>query len=362
MTKICLILKEIKDNNFNNNEEKINFLIFKALLENSYLVDVFCIKNNLEQNYKNANVKIFDKRDFIKNALLIAENLKYDYTFSADFLPTDVVYINKHSAEFVTRNIKTKLNNFLDLLIKNKEFRQQQIKAYRQKINLEKTKIILAPSTILKNDLINHLAVDGQKTYILTPAVNTAKNFKYINQDVFTFGFFAENFFEDNLFLLLKVLKQLNEFKFKVKIFYKNKKHLSFLNTFLTYLNLNSIVEIITDFDNDNPYSEIDCLLSTSKNEPFGLHIMEAMSKGKIVLISSKCGIKDIIEHDNNGFIFDITKNASNNLRKAMQYIIFNKNEFDNLRQKAMYTASAYNFEKFKTELARILEKEKPSN
>ena len=107
----------------------------------------------------------------------------------------------------------------------------------------------------------------------------------------------------------------------------------------------------------ENFYDEIDCLILPSRRETFGLEALEAMSCGKIVVVSSRCGARDIIEPHNNGFIFDITKNPERNLSRVLQYILVNQDDFENLRQKAVYTASVYNFEKFKTELIRILQK-----
>jgi len=135
-----------------------------------------------------------------------------------------------------------------------------------------------------------------------------------------------------------------------------------FLIKYMKLLQVDEKIELLVNRkDLSDFYEEIDCLIIPAEYEAFGLSALEVMSRGKIVLLSSRCGAKDIIEHDNNGFIFDITKNPTRNLTRILKYIITNKNDFENMRQKAIFTASVYNFDKFKTELIRIIEKFLPN-
>ena len=202
------------------------------------------------------------------------------------------------------------------------------------------------------------LGADGQKIYILPPAVDLPKKVKPKLNSVFTFGFVGYDFADKGGYVLLKALAKLKDLDFRVKIIYPHEKISPFIKFYLKCFNLSSKIEFLGQQDNMNSfYDDIDCLLLPSKRETFGLNALEGMSMGKIVVISSRCGVKDIIEPDNNGFIFDITKNPVVNLARIMRYIYVNKDDFDNLRQKAVFTASVYNFEKFKLELARIINK-----
>ena len=52
MAKVCFVQKILKDTDFKNGKEKVDFYILKALVDLGFKVDVFCIKNRLTQNYK----------------------------------------------------------------------------------------------------------------------------------------------------------------------------------------------------------------------------------------------------------------------------------------------------------------------
>ena len=228
-----------------------------------------------------------------------------------------------------------------------KKYKKSQNENKKQTRFAQQYKAILTPSTILKNDLINLLKVDGQKVYIVPPFVDMPDIVTENSNKTFTFGFIGNDFYEKGGFLLLKALKNLTNFDFKLKILTNSSRNI-LLQRYIKSLKLDDKIEFVPHLTGmEEFYSDVDCLIMPSKRESFGLEVLEAMSYGKIVVISSRCGVKDIIEPFNNGFIFDITQKQVRNLEKVLEYILINKDDFDNLRQKAVFTASVYNFEKF---------------
>ncbi len=358
MVKICFIQKELKDKNFLNSGEKINFQILKALCDSSFFIDIYCIKNYLSKKYAIENITELAENNFYEKALALANNADYDLTFGTDLFPADIVYVHKHTAGYLENVVKSKIEALYYAIFKREKYLTSVKILEQQKKYVRKNKIILTPSIILKNDLINTLHADGQNVYILPPSTDVPKKVNINLKDIFTFGFLGNDFMDNGGFILLKALSKINDFNFKLKLVYPCSKIPNFISLYLKHSKLESKVEFIDYPDDMNEfYGSIDCLIVPSKKESFGLPVLEAMSRGKIVIVSSRCGAKDIIEHDNNGLIFDVTKNPVNNLVKILKYILVNKNDFESMRQKAVYTASVYNNEKFSAELIRIINK-----
>lgn len=358
MPKICLIQKVLKDTDFANETEQINFYILKTLAESDFDVDVFCVEDRLEKRLKFKKVLKLDEEYFYQNSFSIANKMDYDLTFATEYFPTNVTYLYEHTKLYNEIFGRNKFVRLFEFLFKNKTFKIKYIETNKQRISALKNDIIFTPSMILKNDLINNYHIDGQKIYILPPAVEVSKNIKLRINEVFAFGFIGVDFIEKGGFLILQAIKELKDFNFKLKIRYKNEQVSKKIQLFLKLYKLEDKVEFVSANEDINDFYEgIDCLICPSKKESFGLSILEAMSRGKIVLVSSRCGAKDIIEPENNGFIFDITNNSVRNLARNLEYILVNKNELEGMQQKAVYTASVYNLERFKTELIRVISK-----
>jgi len=356
MLKICLIQDVLKDSDFSNGGEKVNYQILKALSESDFVVDVFCIKNCLKNDLKLHHITELASENFYHNAVSIANRLNFDLTFATDYLPTDVVYLHQHTRAYRDEIVKNKFVALIEAIFARKQYKKALSETLRQERFAKEYKAILTPSTILKNDLINLLNVDGQNVYILPPSIDIPEHIKIRKQKCFSFGFYSKNFVDKGGIILLKALANLKRYEFKLKL-HSDNAHNKLLMLYLKILKLQNKIEFIKEENIENFYDEIDCLILPSRRETFGLEALEAMSCGKIVVVSSRCGARDIIEPHNNGFIFDITKNPERNLSRVLQYILVNQDDFENLRQKAVYTASVYNFEKFKTELIRILQK-----
>lgn len=73
--------------------------------------------------------------------------------------------------------------------------------------------------------------------------------------------------------------------------------------------------------------------------EGFGLVIIEAMIKGKLVLASNTGGIPEIIEDNVNGFLFETADKKD--LIKNLDYIYENRNDLDEIRKNAVETVKS---------------------
>jgi len=358
MPKICLIQKILKDTDFATEAEQINFHILKTLSESGFDVDVFCVNDNLEKRLKFKKILKLDEEYFYQNSFSIANKMDYDLTFATDYFPTNIAYLYEHTKLYNELIFRNKFVRLFALLFINKPYKIRHIETNKQRLSALKNEIIFTPSMILKNDLINNYHIDGQKIYILPPAIEVPKNIKFSVNDVYTFGFIGFDFIKDGGLLVLQAIKELKDFDFKLKVAYSNDKIPKIVELFLKLHKLEDKVQFISCQNNlVSFYDEIDCLLMPSKKESFGIPVLEVMSRGKIVLVSSRCGAKDVIEPENNGFIFDITNNPVRNMVRNLEYILVNKTELDGMQQKAVYTASVYNFERFKTELIRVINK-----
>ncbi|MDD3593722.1 MAG: glycosyltransferase family 4 protein [Candidatus Gastranaerophilales bacterium] len=361
MTKnIAYINHTFEDNAFSSGGEKVNFQILKALIEN-FEVDIYFVNNKLEGDYNIKNFYQMPEENFLQNALQIANSKNYDATISTNFaIPTDIVYLHEHSRAYREKIVKTPFENLISSIFSAKRHKRSQFEMEAQKELISQYNVILTPSSVLKNDLINLLGADGKNIYILPPCIdNTLENIEPQSEKrVFTFGLIARGFDNKGGYIFLNALGRLKKYnpKFRAKIIYPYEKTGLFLRLYLKLFGLENRVEFIKyQPDMNNFYTNIDCLVMPSKRETFGLGTLEAMSFGKIVVISSRCGAKDIIEHNKNGFVFDITKKPDKNLANVLKDILDKQNDLDNLKMAALYTAKEYNFEKFKSELERII-------
>lgn len=358
MTSVAVINYIFEDENFSSGGEKVNYLLIKTLVENGFDVDVYC-RENRSKNSGNINIIKLSEGHFYQSAIQIVRKKYYDLTLSTNFnMPTDFVYLHEHSRAFREKIVKPPFYALITTIFANKrrKFAMQEMK--KQQELAHKYKIILTPSTILKNDLINLLNVNGENIYILPPAVCEEKSINIENHSPFCFGFVGRGFENKGGFLLLVALSSIKHRHFKLKIIYPREEVPVYFKYYLKIFGLEKKVEFLTfQSDMTDFYNSIDCLLMPSKRETFGLTATEAMNFGKLVVVSSRCGVKDIIDYGKNGFIFDISNHGLKNLKNILNYILDNKGSLDNVKENAYKTAITYDYERFKNEFLHILNK-----
>jgi glycosyltransferase involved in cell wall biosynthesis len=94
-------------------------------------------------------------------------------------------------------------------------------------------------------------------------------------------------------------------------------------------------------------FSQIDAVLLTSKIETFPLTILEAFMQQKVVFSSNFKGVKNLIRHDYNGFIFK--ENEYKKLTNLIVDVISDKNKSDKISKNAynVFKSNFNNMEKF---------------
>lgn len=151
---------------------------------------------------------------------------------------------------------------------------------------------------------------------------------------------------EKGLELIIEALAKIpSELNYQLIIFsdlffYNGSSYLGFINQLISAKNLKDKV-VFKDFttDKNKMYEEIDVLINYSLvAESSSYVILEAMSRGKIVIASNEGGPKEIIKHGENGFLVE-PKNPHLLSERILKCISeFNSENFDLIRANAFST------------------------
>ncbi len=93
-------------------------------------------------------------------------------------------------------------------------------------------------------------------------------------------------------------------------------------------------------------YASSDLMAFPSPNEAFGLVLLEAMASGLVVVAANKCGIPDVVEHGNNGHLYDTV----NQLTAYVEYALGDLNS----KRRARRFAEANPWERVAEQLITI--------
>ncbi len=323
-----------------------------------YIIDIYYKVGNITLNKRPYN--LFP--DFLKNKENYLEKINkenYDLIIASRFglkfpqLSADIYTIHSHSDLY---SQKTKFSVFYNL------FKPKQSRIKNEIYNLikNKDKYFIFCSKQLKDDYCSICELNKAEViypypnFIPLSPLNETDEVKN-KEDVYTFGISALGFQNKGGYLILQsalLLKLLNK-KFKIKIIYKNPA--GFLLSL--FINLAGLSKNVQFYNRQQAMHEffygIDCLVMASQLESFGMTAVEAVSFGLPVIISSQCGVKEIISQNKNitGYIFDY-KHKVWNLFKIMKYVI----EHQDKKSEPVYitTKEIYN-EKFINKVNSVL-------
>ena len=298
-----------------------------TLKDKGYEIDIYCEFANVVSN----KFKVFDNFSINKDKYLAYLNKEnYDFIISSRFglkfseIKADIYTIHSHS-DFYSQ--KKKFGIFYNFL------RPKNKKIQKERIGLKKNKeaYFIFCSNQLKEDYCSLCNI--KKSYVLYPYPNYIPKNKEKNKknDIYTFGISALGFQNKGGFLVLKsafLLKLIGK-KFKLKMIYKEKA--GFLQLILiNLLGLKKYVEFIPKQENMNSfYESIDCLILASKLESFGMVGIEAIAYDLPVIVSSNCGVKELLEENYKNYIFDFSKNKIWSLFIKMKEIMEEKNNIN---------------------------------
>lgn len=235
---------------------------------------------------------------------------------------------------------------------------------YYSKFNKALIQKVFVVSSNLKEDYSRNCNIPKEKIVVVHPGnrfanLSNINKTSYSDSNDFIFGLSATGFSRKGGYIMLRAMRRLSR-KYpnvKCKVIYPGYKKNSFISYLVKLLNLSDKVEFLGhQKDISEFYMSLNSLIMPSKHEAFGLVAVEAMSHKTPVIVSSCSGVTDIITDGENGFIFNVSKNAANNLAEKMEYVMLNYNQLDECIEKAVETARDCTWKNFHNTILDTLE------
>lgn len=265
-------------------------------------------------------------------------------------LTVSLEYMN-HNPILQSQSFRHRLNTepclikFLRKFLSNKKIKKQD-KLFE---NLNPENKYIAVSESIKKDYVKNYKLNPENVYVCHLACEKVYDDmpEIIKNDFITFGCVANNSINKGgvLFLLgLLLLNLLCCRDFRAKIISKNK----ILKSLAKILGLAKKVEFIEPLKNIvDFYKAVDCLVLPSKNEAFGLVVLEEMSCGKPCIVSNTAGVAEIIEDKNNGLIFNRKSLWSFVMSLKTMYKMYKTKTYDTMCNNAFETSKKYTWKNF---------------
>ncbi|HBG48782.1 MAG TPA: hypothetical protein DDW90_04640 [Cyanobacteria bacterium UBA9971] len=379
MKKLAFVINVFREDDFHSGGERVFYELVNRAVESGWVVDLYCSSYLSKQNilkpkinkinfighpkdfkYPDKIEKFYDK---VKNLI---QNESYDHVISENISPPiDIGILQGHSLLHY-RNLSENILSKLLFTLKKHKYINAQKKWIKQGYNK-----IIVPSNTLKDELKENFGINEEKFAVIYPCVDIPPHChcerseaiqqpmvnKWIassqaprNDDIITLGISAPSFSKKggNIFLKALYILKKKGYKFKAKIIYpKAKKNLKLQFLVFKY-GLKDLIEFLPHQENmQNFYNSIDAVVMPSLMETFGLVALEAMINAKPAVVSSFCGASEILQDKENGFIFDMHNNASENLAEKLIYLLENKDKYSELSKNAYETALKYNWQDF---------------
>lgn len=374
MKKLAFVINVFREDDFHSGGERVFYELVNRAVESGYVADLYCSsylsKQNILKPKLNKITFVGHPKDFkcsekiekfYEEVKKLIHNENYDHIITENISPPlDIGILQGHSLLHYRKFSGNILSKLLFTLKKNKF-----IKAQKKWLKHGYSKIIV-PSNTLKNELkLNFGINDDEKLVVIYPGVDIPANqeqmlnkVQHDDNHIITFGISAPSFSKKggNVFLnALSILKK-KGYKFKAKIIYpKVKKNLKLQFQLLNY-GLKDLIEFLPyQQDMQDFYRQIDVVVMPSLMETFGLVALEGMINAKPAVVSSFCGASEIIHDNIDGFIFDMKKNASENLAQKLINLIENKDKYSEFSKNAHETALKYNWQVFCDKFYEVL-------
>lgn len=300
------IINAIHSQNIGGVEEV--FCNYSKMLNLSDIETIIVISGKSDSNIKEANLKNLNKYNkiFPKNKIFYLRNIAQIFDFT-----TLLYIIIRYQAKIIICHSKRilKLAKIAKLLCNIK------IIAVNHGITIKPS--LSADYIININENIANMVVDKgfnpNNNFILHNAIDINKPYykKYLN-DPITIGIYGRIEYRKGFDILIKSLSILQQrgINFKVKIggfdVPKSDYNWQYLRKMAKDLavldNINFVGLVI---DKEQFFSDVDIFCVPSREEPFGMVIIESILHSTIVLASNCEGAKIIINHQDNGFIFN---------------------------------------------------------
>ncbi|MBI5127472.1 glycosyltransferase [Candidatus Roizmanbacteria bacterium] len=110
----------------------------------------------------------------------------------------------------------------------------------------------------------------------------------------------------------------------------------------------------VSDFEFKSIFKNAEAFLFASKDEEFGIAVVEAMGYGLPVIAFKSGGIPEYVENNVNGFLFDSLDHI-NLINKIKDFEKLNKEQLLNMKQEARKTAERFSEENFKKNILNFI-------
>lgn len=206
---------------------------------------------------------------------------------------------------------------------------------YLDKLGVNKDKIVYIPNG-LSSEFFFQKSIKQKNKILFLGRISPIKNLEVLIKSM--------NLIKDKTISLEIVGPAEKEYKIR-------------LESLISQLNLNNIITFSPAiYDLKKKISKIDeasIFVLPSKSEAMPQSLIEAMSRGRIVIASRTMGAQEIIKDNRTGLLFDI--DSSEQLAKAIEFVLDQKNKLtiNKIRENAEKQAKEYFWDK----IIKILEK-----
>lgn len=359
--KIAILLDSIPSMVSSRGAGKHSLNMFVSLAKAGCKVDIYCVNNTNDHNppFIN-NVYLFpqDEKDSLTKEFFKSNG--YDFVLM-DALKecSTLTLMHPHSMIYRQEVVRTPFEKFIKRIFNAHRMVTEEMKAeYIEKMN--NSDDILANSQVAYEDYTKYCKMPPERVHVVHPYIEIEQEFDYKPQPVFIFGMNGTTFSLKGGFVFLKALYYLKRSgcDFKAKIIYPNYDKNMILKFFVFLYGLQKNITFLgIQGDMQDFYGSIDCMVSPSREDTFGLVILEAMASSKIAVISSRCGATDIIKDGENGYVFDFDRKPERALFEKLKYVIDNKDKLRPVYENAYATAKDCSIENHGKIMLEILDK-----
>jgi len=237
--------------------------------------------------------------------------------------------------------------NIIKTFLSAKKIKHQD----KQFQNLPKNNKYIAVSESIKQDYVENYNLKPENVFVCHLATEQVLEdlSEIVKNEKLTFGCVANNSINKGGLLFLMGLGVLNIFNknFKAFVISSKFKKSSAMNFLISILGLKSKVEFVEQqADIKEFYKKIDCLVLPSKNEAFGLVVLEAMAFGKPCIVSSTAGVAEIIDNES-GVIFK--RNSFIDFVKSLDKMVklYKSEKYNEMAKNAFEASKKYTWKAF---------------
>ena len=294
-------------------------------LSNKYTITLIAPKDKYFINFKDLNCQlqfinldsnkfnIFSDLFFILRIYAILFKIKPDYILNFTIKP--VVFISFFSY-FKRCKILNTITGFGTLYLKNRIFRKFFNFLYL--ISQRNIYKLIFQNVDDRDYFVKNKLIKINKTSLIPGSgvdTNFYRSYSYPAKNVINFLFLGRLIKEKGIIELIEAYEKTFLYNKNIKltlVVKKSKKNPSNIISYIENINMKPNIEIIYDPNDVKKYIENShCLILPSYREGLSKSCLEAMSMERPILVSNVPGCKQLVENNQNGFIFEsITKNS----------------------------------------------------